>query len=453
MKALLVRPSDLPSEELFKKEVAGLHPPLGLLYLAAALEQEGIEVDLCDELAGHDHRNKLDRLSEGDLVGVTVTSPLVKRAAVIIEYAHRRGCRTVIGGAHVSALPAESLADTGAQAAVVGEGEHTLAEFARTGTWKGIHGAVLRHGEEVHFNPPRPLEPDLDALPFPARHLLTWEDYHGTGEFGFVVAPDQTWTTIAGARGCTQRCTFCGSSAVFGRRVRTRSIPNILAEITEVRERWGVRNVSFADENFVFSDQRTQEFCRALLSGGFDIRWACLARVSLSDETLALMKRAGCVLIGFGVESGSARVLRRIQKGIRLSDVERTFHGARRAGIKTKAFFMIGLPGEGPEELQQSIEVAIKIRPSYLWLSILVPLPGTPVYLEMQPGADGSYVHSEDPELSRRYQTFLRRFYLRPGYLLELYANPEELSYYFSMFRTYLRFRFHEAYLRKALSS
>jgi len=453
MKVLLVRPSDLPSEELFKKDVAGLHPPLGLLYLAASLEREGVEVALCDELAGHDYHRKVERLSEGDLVGVTVTSPLVERAAVILEYARRRGCRTVVGGAHVSALPAESLAETGAEAAVVGEGEHTLAEFARTGSWEGVRGVALRHGEDVCFNPPRPLEQDLDALPFPARHLLSWEDYHGTGEFGFVVDPRQPWTTIAGARGCTQLCTFCGSSAVFGRQVRTRSIPNILAEIAEVRERWGVRNISFADENFVFSDQRTQAFCRALLDGGFDIRWACLARVSLSDQTLALMKQAGCVLIGFGVESGSEQVLRRTKKGIRLSDVERVFNGARRAGMKTKAFFMIGLPGEGPAELRQSVEVAIKIRPSYLWLSILVPLPGTPVYQEMQPGAGGSYVHSEDPELSRRYQTFLRRFYLRPGYLLELCVNPGELSYYFSMFRTYLRFRLHEAILKKARRS
>jgi len=449
MRALLVRPSDLPSEELFKKEVAGLYPPLGLLYLAAALEQEGVEVELCDELVGHDYRRQVDRLSEGDLVGVTVTSPLVERAAVILERARRRGCCTVVGGPHVSALPAESLAETGADVAVVGEGEHTLAEFARTGRWEGIRGAVLRHGEDARFNPPRPLEQDLDALFFPARHLLSWEHYHGTGEFGFVVDPRQSWTTIMGTRGCTYRCTFCGASAVFGRQVRTRSIPNILAEITKVRERWGVRNFTFSDDNFTHSNQRTQEFCRALLDGGFDIRWSCLARVSLTDQTLALMKRAGCVLIGFGVESGSEAVLRRIKKGIRLSDVERVFRGARRAGMKTKAFFMIGLPGEGPAELQQSIELAIKIRPSYLWLSILVPLPGTRLYLEAQPGSGGSYIHSEDPDLSRRYQTFLRRFYLRPGYLLELCANPGELSYYFSMFRTYLRFRLHEAILKK----
>ena len=445
MKVLLVRPSDLPSEELFKKDVAGLYPPLGLLYLAAALEQEGVEVKLCDELVGHDYRREVDRLSEGDLVGVTVTSPMVQRTALILEHARRRGCRTVIGGPHVSALPAESLADTGAQAAVVGEGEHTLAEFARIGTWEGIQGAVLRHGEEVRFNPPRALEQDLDALPFPARHLLPWEHYHGTGEFGFVVDSSQTWTTIMGTRGCTYRCTFCGSSAVFGRHVRNRSIPNILAEITEASERWGVRNFTFSDDNFTHSDQRTREFCRALISGGFNIRWSCLARVTLTEETLALMKQSGCVLIGFGVESGSEQVLRRIKKGIRLTDVERVFHGARRAGIKTKAFFMIGLPGEGPAELQQSIEAAIKIRPSYLWLSILVPLPGTPIYLEMQPTAGGSYVHSDDPELSRRYQTFLRRFYLRPGYLLELCLNPGELTYYFSMFRTYLQLRFQDA--------
>ncbi len=450
MKALLIRPSDLPREELFKRDVAGLYPPLGLLYLAAALEREGVEVRLCDELVGHDHRARIDALEPGDLVGVTVTSPMVARTAAILEHARRRGCRTAIGGPHPSALPAESLADTGADAAVVGEGELALAEFCRAGSWDGVAGAVVAGaGSEPRFNVPRPPLADLDSLPFPARHLLDWEHYRGTGEFGFVVPPDRTWTTIMGSRGCSYRCTFCGASAVFGRRVRPRSVESVVAEMEDARARWGVESFTFSDDNFVFSEERTRTFCHALLDRGLDVRWSCLTRVDLSPDTLALMKRAGCVLIGFGVESGSEEVLRRVKKRIKLRDVERVFASARRAKIKTKAFFMIGLPGEGPAELDRSVELAIRIRPSYLWLSILVPLPGTRLYIEAPPPGSaaagstgaGSYLHSEDPELTRRYRAFLRRFYLRPGYLLELCRNPGELGYYLSMLHTYLRFR------------
>ena len=442
MKALLIRPSDLPREDLFKQDVAGLYPPLGLLYLAAALEQEGVEVQLCDELVGHDHGRRIDALEPGDLVGVTVTSPMVARTATILARARQRGCRTAVGGPHVSALPAESLAATGAEVAVVGEGEGALAEFCRAGSWEEVPGAVLNVDGEARFNQPRPLEQDLDSLPFPARHLLDWQHYRGTGEFGFVVDRRQAWTTIMGSRGCSYRCTFCGASAVFGRRVRTRSVDNILAEIADARARWGVRNFTFSDDNFVFSEERTRQFCQALIGGGHQLRWSCLTRVDLSPETLALMKQAGCVLIGFGVESGSRAVLRRVKKRINLGDVERVFASARRAGIKTKAFFMIGLPGEGPAELDESVRLAMRIRPSYLWLSILVPLPGTRLYLEAAPaGVGGSYLHSEDPELTRRYREFLRRFYLRPGYLWELCQNPGELSYYLSMFKTYVRFR------------
>ena len=442
MKALLIRPSDLPREDLFKRDVAGLYPPLGLLYLAAALEQRGVEVRLCDELVGHDFRRRIDALEPGDLVGVTVTSPMVDRTATILAHARRRGCRTAVGGPHVSALPAESLAATGAEAAVVGEGEEALAEFCDAGSWDDVAGAVLNHDGEARFNPARPPPEDLDALPLPARHLLDWEHYRGTGEFGFVVDRRQTWTTIMGSRGCSYRCTFCGASAVFGRRVRPRSVESILAEMEQARARWGVKNFTFSDDNFVFSEQRTQEFCRALMRGGHRVRWSCLTRVDLSPETLALMKRAGCVLIGFGVESGSAAVLRRIKKRIHLQDVQRVFASARRAGIKTKAFFMIGLPGEGPVELNQSVELALRIRPSYLWLSILVPLPGTRLYMEAPPptGENVSYLRSADPELTGRYREFLRRFYLRPGYLWELCQNPGELGYYLSMFKTYLRF-------------
>ena len=442
MKALLIRPSDLPREELFKQDVAGLYPPLGLLYLAAAVEQQGMEVRLCDELVGHDFRRHIDALDPGDLVGVTVTSPMVARTAEILDHARGRGCRTAVGGPHVSALPAESLEATGAEAAVVGEGERALAEFCRAGSWEGVAGAVISAGDQARFNAPRPPEPDLDALPFPARHLLDWEHYQGTGEFGFVVGRRQRWTTIMGSRGCSYRCTFCGAAAVFGRRVRPRAVDNIIAEMTEVRARWGVENFTFSDDNFVFSEERTRHFCQALLAAGLRVRWSCLTRVDLSPETLALMKRAGCVLIGFGVESGSPEVLRRVKKRIKLKDVERVFASARQAGIKTKAFFMIGLPGEGQAELDQSVELALRIRPSYLWLSMLVPLPGTRLYMEAPPpGARGSYLHSDDPQLLGRYREFLRRFYLRPGYLLELCRNPAELSYYLSMFKTYVRFR------------
>ena len=443
-RALLIRPSDLPSEELFKKEVAGLYPPLGLLYLAAALEQQGVQVALCDELVGDDPAAAMADLGPGDLVGVTVTSPLVRRTAAIVAMARGRGCRTIVGGPHVSALPAQSLVQTGAEAAVVGEGEQTLAEMAQQPDWQGLPGVLLHSSEERAGSlVPRPPPPDLDLLPFPARHLLSWEHYHGTGEFGFVVPRHQRWTTIMGARGCSFRCTFCGASAVFGRKVRARSVENILAEMEQVRQRWGVQSFTFSDDNFTFSEERTRAFCEALLARRRRYRWSCLTRVQLSDETLRLMRRAGCVLLGFGVESGSPAVLRRVHKGIRIQDVERVFAGARRVGIKTKAFFMIGLPGEDQAELDRSVELAIRVRPSYLWLSILVPLPGTALYLEADPGAQpgGSYLRSGDPELTRRYREFLRRFYLRPGYLLELCKNSGELSYYWAMLKTYVRFR------------
>lgn len=439
MRVLLIRPSDLPNEDLFKKDVAGLYPPLGLLYLAAVLEEMGIAVELCDELVGHDFRARIASLRPGDLVGVTVTSPLVKRTAEILEVARWRGCRTVIGGPHVSALPAESLAETGAEAAVIGEGEHTLAEFVRTGSWDSVQGAVWLDDGEARFNPPRPVLKDLDTLPFPSRHLLQWEHYRGTCEFGFIVDPSETWTTLVGSRGCAFDCTFCGSSAVFGRRVRTRSIGNILDEIVEVSARWGVRNFTFSDDNFVFSETRTREFCAALRDRGLKIRWSCLTRVNLSATTLTMMKEAGCVLIGFGVESGSREVLRRVNKRIDLGDVEAVFRKARAVGIRTKSFFMIGLPGEGPREFRQSVDLAIRIRPSYLWLSILVPLPGTKVYIETQ-AKQGSYLYSEDPVLSRRYKEFLRRFYLRPRYLLEVASNPADVGYYLRMLKTYFRF-------------
>ncbi len=441
MQALLIRPSQLHNEDLFKDSVAGLYPPLGLLYLASIFEEQGVPVGLCDELLNEDVRARIDTMKPGDLVGVSVTSPLVARTAEIVAYARERGCRTVIGGPHVSAMPRESLAATGAEAAVVGEGEETVRDFLREGSWRDVPGAIFVRDGQIHDNGPRAHIEELDALPLPARHLIRWEHYQRTCELGFVVEKGQGWTHIIGSRGCPYRCTFCASHTVHGRRVRMRSVEKIIEEIRITHDRWGVRNFTFSDDNFVQSEQRTQAFCRALLASGLSIRWSCLTRVGLSAPTLALMKRAGCVLITFGVESGSPEVLKRLKKQIDLDQVLATFRQARRLGIKTKSSFMVGLPGEGEAEFEESVRFAIQLRPSYLWLAIMLPFPGTEIHRQGMSREGESFLFSEDPVLSRRYSAFLRRYYLRPRYLMEIARNPTELRYYLSMFRAYLRFR------------
>lgn len=441
MKVVLVRPSDLPKEEIFKKEVAGLYPSLGLLYLASSLENEGVDVRLCDELTTEDPAEIISS-EKPDWVGITICTPMVKRARDIVQIAQNHHCRTMIGGPHVTALPKESLSETGADLAVAGEGEQVIVDILQNRTPSSIPGVTYIDHGVVKTNASRKWIKEIDSLAFPARHHIDWNQYQGTSEFGFPIRRGERWTNLISSRGCPFECTFCSGPLIFGKKIRTRSAQNIIEELTEVIDRWGVRNFTFSDDTFALNENHAQEFCRGVLKAGLDIKWSCYSRVGLSTETIALMKKAGCALIGLGVESGSKRILRKTKKNIQRDVVINTFENLKKAGIKTKAFFIVGLPGEEQEDFEESLKLAIKLRPTYLWLSIFLPLPGTESYHDSGTNNGGSFLSTNDPVIDKRHKQFLRRFYFHPTYLktmLRLFSI-HEWSYFFNMLKTYLIF-------------
>ena len=422
MRILLVRP-DLVGTRRSLYRMGLRHMPLGLLYLGTAARRAGHEVILCDEIVGDDALRDLAR-HRPDLVGISVSSPLMGRAAEISRSAAGVGARVVLGGPHVSALPEQSLAETGAHVAAVREGEQTLVQIASGADLADVEGVVFANGERFVSSGFRELVPDLDDIPLPDLGLLHWPKYADDQEYGL---PGKGVIRIITSRGCGSRCTFCSRHTVFTRQTRFRSAANVLAEIRANLAARPVRNMVLMDDTFTESFEHAERICRELLDARLDLRWAAITRVGIPRELLQLMYRAGCQVIELGVESGSERVLRRAQKDITIQSVVDTFRQARQVGIKTKAFFMVGLPGEEREDFLQSVALAKEINPDYLWLSIFLPLPGSAAFAS-QRGANAEYrdrtfIHSQDSELERRFREFLRKFYLRPGYLPVILKN------------------------------
>ena len=181
------------------------------------------------------------------------------------------------------------------------------------------------------------------------------------------------------------------------------------------------------DDTFTENLEHAEAVSRMLLESGLDMTWAVITKVDIPRDLLELMYRAGCRMVELGVESGSQRVLNRIKKGITVEAVEKTFHLAREVGMKTKAFFMVGLPGEEREDFEESVKLAQRINPDFLWLSIFIPLPGaeafTAEHLAKAEYLDRTFISSHDPEMNRRFREFLRRFYLRPSYMPVMLRN------------------------------
>jgi len=288
-----------------------------------------------------------------------------------------------------------------------------------------IKGLAWRHGNEIVINPDRPLIPNLDDLPLPMHHLLPLDRYRAPmikGPYSFVVT----------SRGCPAACCFCIKHVTYGNSVRVRSPENILAELRLLHD-LGIRDVNMYADLFTANREQVIGLCNLMLQEKLNFRWMCNSRVDFVDEEmLQLMGRAGCWLIAWGIESGSEEVLRRARKGISPQKAERALRWARAAGIRNWGYFIIGLPGETEETIQQTIAFAQKLPLDLALFHIAAPHPGTPFFGEVvergwfRPGTrwedvdmDRStvldYPHLKAEELERWQRRAFRQWALRPG--------------------------------------
>lgn len=233
-------------------------------------------------------------------------------------------------------------------------------------------------------NGPRPLLEELDTLPFPSRILFApQEEYRNA-----VSVTGNPMATILSSRGCPFSCSYC-YKGIFGNRYRKRSVENILREIEGVVQGSGISSFWFIDDLFTFDQQRVREFCAALRARGLRIEWECLSRVHLvSPELLKEMKSAGCSRVFFGIESGNQRIISQT-KGITLEQVRSAVRWAKEAGIYSTGYFMLGLPGDTKETMEETIRFAESLDIESVMFSVTTPFPGTRLWEVLQQKQQG----------------------------------------------------------------
>ena len=292
----------------------------------------------------------------------------------------------VLGGPHASLYPSHVFLKTCAEAVVVGEGEQTFQELLTALTENrdpnGIPGLALRGPENAVLDfPTRGFVQNLDDLPLPF--------YQGFPQFsfsryaGFAALPSPT-AAIVSSRGCVFDCTYCGSTQFWGRKWRYRSAGNILREIEWLRDVHKVRSLYFFDDNFLVNRQRISALCEEIIRQKWNISWSCCSHVKMVNrELLDFMRRSGCISIDFGVESGSDIILENINKKQTRKDIELAFALVHNAGIKPRAYLMVGNKGETTNTIDETIDMAGTIKPySSIGASLLWLLPGTRVFSE-----------------------------------------------------------------------
>ena len=355
-------------------------PPIGLLYIQAAVENSRHESMFLDaDLEGWDHRQAArEALSHGpDLVGLQATTFTLPDAYMVARQIKQLDpdVTVILGGPHPTIYPKQTAGLEAVDFAFAGEGEVDFVRFLDVfGDHKAranVPGIASKSNGEVTHTPSSGWLKDLDALKLPARRASRYKDYCS------VLGERNSFTVMISSRGCPFDCIFCNR---MGRKYRCHCAQYVLDEIEDIIS-LGIENIFIHDDTFSLNRGRVQAICEGIIERGYRIEWDARTRVDCVDEPLlALMRKAGCRRLSFGVESGSPRVLKAMRKGIDLDRVEKVFQWSRKEGIVTLADFMLGNISETRQDIERTLEFAAKINPDFVQYSICSPYPGTPLY-------------------------------------------------------------------------
>jgi radical SAM superfamily enzyme YgiQ (UPF0313 family) len=313
-----------------------------------------------------------------ELVGISIYTTFAASAFQTAKITKELfpSCPVVVGGPHATSKTEEILKIAPFIDFVIkGEGEESIAQLVNhlqddNLELASIPGLSYRKNSQIAHNPERDLTQNADKISIPDRTLLLNEKFYSSEDMGLIM------TSI----GCPYNCTFCASHI---KKVKYRPVQDIIKEIKLVKEKYGTTQFTFKDDSFTLNEKRVYEFCHELIKEKIKINWECNTRVNLVDEDLMkLMKKAGCNYIKIGIESGSEKILSKINKGITCDQSREAAKIIRRSGIHWSAYFLIGLLGDTKEDIYKTLYFMYELRPDLALLGVYENLPGTKMFNE-----------------------------------------------------------------------
>lgn len=457
MKVLFVNPPQTASKYKFMGVIA---PPLGIAYMAGVLQENNIDVEILDASAEDmDFKDVEKELlkRKPDLVALTALTPTIGRALETAQVVKETlpDSIVVMGGYHPTFNFIETLEDENVDIVIRGEGEYIMLNLVQAlenqSSLHDVKGIVFEdeNSKEIVVNPEAPLIQDLDELPFPALNLLPMKKYR-------LLDMDTHMTTMITTRGCPMQCSFCSSAAMHGKKIRERSVENIVDEIEYLKTNYDIDTIAFMDDTFTLKKRKVMAICDEILKRNIEIMWGCTSRVDTLDEKLLKkMKEAGCITIFIGVESADQQQLDNMCKNTTITKIENAFKIAHKLKIRTIASVALGMPGDTKEIMNKTVKFVHKLKPNYAIYSLATPYPGTRFYKEafeknLIKIKDWSKYTLITPILEtidcslndmRKIQAkAFMKFYLRPHYIIRqfLQDGPYLLKTIFGVIKTAL---------------
>ena len=410
-------------------QIMKLYAPLGILYLCSHLREKGFDVEVFDTtFSRHELLFEHLRTEKPSVLGIYANLMTRSNVVEIINVAREAGWTTVVGGPESGSYALEYL-QSGADYVIVGEGELTMEDLL-TALRRGaldlvekINGlAWLDSDGNVRQTPPRAHITNLDAQPWPARdaidihrYIKSWREAHGTGSVNFITA-----------RGCPFRCRWC-SNTVYGQSHRRRNPLLVVDEVEWLLHEYSPEMVWVSDDVFTINHRWLRDYAAEMKRRSLRIPFECISRADRLDaEMLDLLVDLGCFRVWIGSESGSPRILKAMDRGIKLDQVETSVNLCRERGIESGMFLMWGYEGEEMEDIEATIKHVRTTKPDIFFTTVSYPVKGTPYYNQVEDRLvqlhPWSRTSDRDLKIKGRHS---RRFY---GHADKLLRNEVELA-------------------------
>ncbi|MCK9604034.1 MAG: B12-binding domain-containing radical SAM protein [Candidatus Omnitrophica bacterium] len=429
-------------------------PPITLATMAAMLLKEGIEARLNDCIVEDIDYKKLKlKIAEfkPDLVVITTATASINSDLYCAGIAKElsSGIKTLAFGLHPTVLPDESfLLEPSLDFVIRGEPEFCLLELVRAlkqgGGFAQIKGLSYRDDSKIEHNPNRGFNDDLNELPFPAWELVDIRNYP-------LPLSGEPFLLVTTSKGCPHSCVFCPAKPYYGSRIRFRDVKLVVDEICYIKEKLGVSQFLIWSESFTEDKGYVMKLCDEIARRNLKISWACNSRVDKVDlEILRAIKKAGCWMIGFGVESGAQEILDNVNKGTTIKQIEDAIDWSSSAGLEVTAHVIFGLPGETLATGLKTIKWLNKLKIDYAQIYCAVPWPSTPLYpIAKEKGwlttgdwqlyeqnhyiLDMGTITKDEVEYLRRLA--MRKFYLSPARIFKVLKKINS----FKRFRLFIK--------------
>ncbi|MEK6808729.1 MAG: radical SAM protein [Nanoarchaeota archaeon] len=358
-----------PAKGILEKPTS---PHMGIAYLAAIVREKGNEVGILDMRLGYETSELISKVAKFKADYVCITSVAMEHQLVynIISALKDKSYKVIIGGPHVSSIKKKVLSECRADLAVKGEGEEPIIKILENEPLSTIKGVIWRDGKNIVENQDNPFIRALDEMPFPAFELFELNKYM-----------DKKLPIIT-SRSCPYRCTFCSINLTMGFGFRPRTAESVVDEL----EHWykiGYKYFGFNDDNFTLIPSRAEKICDLIVERGIKIKWELRNGIRIDrvyETLLRKMKSAGCIYVGYGVESFYQDVLDNIKKDLKVEKVKDAILLTDKVGIKKGAFFIIGLPGDTLEKFKQTMKQALELPLDEVRFYNAIPYPGTELY-------------------------------------------------------------------------